>query len=63
MLVDTSTLSCWEDVDSPLCEAKASQQKGYPKSLDSWEPVDALRVDVRGLVSAYMQKHQVQTPG
>ena len=35
------------------------QWRGYPKSFDSWEPVDALRVDVPGLVSAYEQEHQL----
>ena len=34
--------------------------RGHPQSFDSWEPVDVLRVDVPGLVSAYEQEHQIQ---
>ena len=37
------------------------QWKGYPKGFDSYDPVDDLRVDVSGLVSAYMQQHQLQS--
>ena len=37
------------------------QWKGYPTSFDSWEPVDALRVDVPGLVAAYVKQHQLSS--
>ncbi|CAI5721788.1 unnamed protein product [Peronospora farinosa] len=37
------------------------QWKGYPTSFDSWEPVDALRVDVPGLVDAYVKQHQLSS--
>ena len=32
----------------------------HPKRFVSWEPGDALRVDVSELVSADMQQHQMQ---
>ncbi|CAI5724278.1 unnamed protein product [Peronospora effusa] len=35
------------------------QWKGYPKCFDSWEPINALRVDVSGMVANYEQKHQL----
>ncbi|CAI5716742.1 unnamed protein product [Peronospora effusa] len=35
------------------------QWKGYPTSFNSWEPVDGLRVDVPGLVAAYVKQHQL----
>ena len=37
------------------------QWKGYPTSFDSWEPDDALRVDVPGLVTAYVKQHQLSS--
>ena len=36
------------------------QWKGYPKSFDSWEPIDTLRTDVPGLVAAYEKEHQLK---
>ena len=36
------------------------QWKGYPKSFDSWEPIDTLRIDVPGLVAAYEKEHQLR---
>ena len=35
------------------------QWKGYLQSFDSWEPVDALRVEVPGLVATYEQANQL----
>ena len=36
------------------------QWKGYPKSFDSWDPIDTLRIDVPGLVAAYEKEHQLR---
>ena len=36
------------------------QWKGYPKSFDSWEPIEALYSDVPSLVAAYEKEHQLR---